>query len=228
MRVLAAVLAVPMLLLVWQWWGDTSTERRLSPIASEIAGRHVHVDCQTVWGALIDVQARHGEVMFDGAGIPEPRIFLTHDTCKRLKRFAGRSHHGELDCLASVDWSKSTPLSFGDPCYERASNTIYAVLILAHEAYHTAGVQNEAVANCYATQSMAYAAAALGSDRNEAEYIALAMDRLLPLQQGPYQTNDCRRGSDLDLDPDTPTFPTELPITAAHGKGGRKGLATGA
>ena len=228
MRVLAAVLAVPLLLLVWQWWGDTSTERRLSPIASEIAGRDVHVDCQTIWGALIDVQPRHGEVMFDADGIPEPRIFLTHDTCKRLKRFEGKPHHGELDCLSGVDWSQPTPLGFGDPCYAKSAQTVYAILILAHEAYHTAGVQNEATANCYATQSMAYAAAALGAESNEAQYIAIAMDHLLPLQQGSYQTNDCRRGSDLDLHPETANFPTELPIAAAHGKGGRKGLASGA
>jgi hypothetical protein len=227
-RVVATVLAVPVLLLVWQWWGDTSTERRLSPIASEIAGRDVHVDCQTLWGALIDTQPRHGEVMFDGAGIPKPRIFLTHDTCKRLERFAGKSHHGALDCLVDVDWSRPTPLTFGDPCYEKASNTVYAILILAHEAYHTAGVQNEAVANCYATQSMAYAAVALGSSPTEAQYVAIAMDHLLPLQQGPYQTNDCRRGSDLDLHPETPDFPTEVPITPAHGKGGRRGIAAGA
>jgi len=228
MRILASVLVVPTLLLAWQWWADTSIERRLSPIASQIAGRDVHVDCQTIWGALIDVQPREGEVIFDRDGVPESRIFLTHDTCRRLARFAGKSRHRELDCLSGVDWSQPTPLGFGDPCYEKASRTIYAVLILAHEAYHTAGVQSEAVTNCYATQSMAYAAEALGSEPNEAQYIALAMNRLLPLQPGSYQTNDCNRGSPLDLHPKTPEFPTELPIAPAHGIGGRKGLASGA
>lgn len=226
MRILAAVLAVPMLLLVWQWWGSTSTERRLAPVASEIAGRKVAIDCQTLWGALIDTQSREGEVHFDRDGIPSARIFLTYDTCKRLRRFAGKSRHAELDCLASVDWTR--PMTFGDPCYERASKTVYAVLILAHEAYHTAGVQNEAVANCFATQAMAYGASALGAAPDEAQTVAVTMMHLLPLQRGSYQTTDCFPGSGLDLHPETPAFPTELPIVAPHGKGGRRGIASGA
>ena len=72
MRFLAVVLAIPAVILAWQWWGDTSTERSSTPVASAIAGREVHVDCQTFWGALIDTHPRHGEVMFDVNGIPEP------------------------------------------------------------------------------------------------------------------------------------------------------------
>lgn len=227
MRVLAAVLALPAALLVWQWWGDTSTERRLSPVASAIAGRAVQIDCQTLWGALIDTQPRHGEVRFDAAGKPESRIFLTHDTCKRLKRFAGKAHHRELACLTQIDWRIPVPLTFEHPCYREASKTIYAVLILAHEAYHTAGIQNEALTNCYATQAMAYAATALGTDQTEAQYLAVAMNRLLPIQQGSYRTDACTRGSDLDLYPKTPSFPTELPIRAPHGRGGTIHLAAG-
>ncbi|MFN8221993.1 MAG: hypothetical protein U0R50_01945 [Gaiellales bacterium] len=228
MRLLAALLAVPALILAWQWWSDTSIERELSPIASEIAGRSVHVDCQTLWGALIDTQPRHGEVRFNAEGVPDNRIFLTHDTCRRLARFAGKSQHGELRCLRSLDWRIPEPMTFGHPCYESSSKTIYAVLILAHEAYHTAGIQNEAVTNCYATQSMGYAAAALGAEEVEAQYLALAMNRLLPIQQGSYQTDGCTKGSDLDLFPTTSAFPTELPIRAFHGRGGNARLASGA
>ena len=119
-------------------------------------------------------------------------------------------------------------MTFGDPCYERASKTVYAVLILAHEAYHTAGVQNEAAANCLATQAMGYEANALGASLDEAQTIARTMMHLLPLQQGSYQTSDCVPGSALDLHPETPAFPTELPLVAPLGKGGRKGLASGA
>jgi hypothetical protein len=75
---------------------------------------------------------------------------------------------------------------------------------------------------------MAYAANALGAEPHEAEAIALAMVHLLPLQRGSYQTTDCVPGSGLDLNPGTPRFPTELPIAAAHGKGGRRGIASGA
>ena len=222
------MLAIPAVILAWQWWGDTSTERTLNPVVSAIAGREVHVDCQTFWGALIDTHPRHGEVRFDVNGIPEPRLFLTHQTCKRLADFADESHHGELDCLATLDWSRTTPLTFDNPCYQRSSPTIYAVLTLAHEAYHTAGIKDEALTNCFATQAMGYAATALGAPQDEALRLAAAMNALLPLQNGSYRTDACTRGSDLDLNPDTPAFPTELPIAPQNGKGGTRGLASGA
>ncbi|MGL6280763.1 MAG: hypothetical protein ACRC50_14555, partial [Gaiella sp.] len=148
MKLLAALLAVPALVLAWQWVSDARTERRLAPVASAVAGRDVSVDCQTLWGALIDPLPRHGEVLFDRNGIPEARLFLTHQTCDRLAAFAGRSRHGELDCLHTTDWSAVPGGPFGHPCYAEASDTVYALLTLAHEAYHTAGVMNEAVTNC--------------------------------------------------------------------------------
>jgi hypothetical protein len=228
MRFLAVTLAVPAVILAWQWWGDASTERQLAPIASAIAGRKVKVDCQTFWGALIDTHPRNGEVMFDRSGVPDADIFLTHQTCSRLADFADAHHHKELDCLATLDWSSQVPLSFGSPCYASASRTIYAVLTLAHEAYHTAGVQDEALTNCLATQSMGYAALALGASQDEALRIAAAMNILLPFQQGSYQISGCVRGSDLDLNPKTPAFPTEMPIVPQYGKGGKPGLASGA
>jgi hypothetical protein len=228
MRFLAATLAVPAVILAWQWWGDTSIERQLSPVASAIAGRKVKVDCQTFWGALIDTQPRNGEVMFDRSGVPDADIFLTHQTCGRLADFAESRHHGELDCLATLDWSSPAPLTFENPCYRSSSRTIYAILTLAHEAYHTAGVQNEALTNCLATQSMGYAASALGAAQDESLRIAAAMNALLPFQQGGYEISDCVRGSDLDLNPKTPAFPTELPIAPQYGKGGKPGLASGA
>lgn len=228
MRLLAAVLAVPAALLAWQWLSDTSTERKLAPIVSAIAGREVGVDCQTFWGALIDTRPRHGEVMFDENGIPEPRIFLTHKTCGLLDDFAGKGHHAELDCLATLDWSAQAPLNLGSPCYEKASPTIYALLTLAHEAYHTAGVHNEAFTNCFATQSMGYAASALGAPEEEALFVAAAMNVLLPFQHGSYRIDGCVRDSELDLNPKTPAFPTEVPIAPQNGKGGRRGLAAGA
>jgi len=212
MRVLLSIAAVPVLLLGWLTWSEHSFEHRLQPIASQIAGREIAVDCQSFLGSLVDVQAREGEVRFDASGRPEPRIFLTRTTCKRLKAFAGHAHHRELDCLAGLDWASPDALSFTEPCYREAADTIYAVLILAHESYHARGVSEEATANCDATQTMAWTAHELGADADEAELVARAMEALEPRQDEPYGTTQCHAGLALDLHPETPDFPTEHPL----------------
>jgi hypothetical protein len=217
MRSLAVVLAVPVALVGWQWWSDRSTERLLAPVVSEVAGRPVEVDCQSLWANLIDALPRHGEVLFDANGVPEGRIFLTHPTCDRLQEFVGKARHGELDCLRTIDWERPLPLHPRSDCYRASSKTVYALMTLAHEAYHTAGETREAVTNCYAIQAMAYTAVALGAEQQEAELAARAMAALEPLQGGGYGTDRCRAGTELDLHPETPDFPTEHPIVAPHG-----------
>ncbi len=220
MRFLAAVIAVPVLLIGWQLWSDHSFERRLEPIAAGISGRPDAVNCQSFWGGLIDAQGREGEVFFDGSGVPESKIFLTRRTCRELRRFAGHSRHGELDCLATIDWAVAEPLPFDSECYARARKTMYAVLVLAHESYHTSGVSDEAAANCFAIQAMAWTAMQLGAAAGEAELLALAMEALEPLQGGEYGTAECHAGGKLDLHPETPAFPTEHPIVPPLGRGG--------
>jgi hypothetical protein len=217
MRFVAAVVAVPVLFFAWQAWRTHSLEQRLAPVASGVAGRPVEVDCQSFLGSLIDAQAREGEVQFDAAGNPEPKLFLTRSTCGTLRRFAGSSHHSELDCLAQIDWRSSSPLPFESPCFAEAAATVYAVLVLAHEAYHTAGVQDEALTNCYAIQAMAWTAEQLGAPARESELLALAMEALEPMQSAPYGTNECHAGGRLDTHPETPAFPTERPTLPPRG-----------
>ena len=224
MRTVAVVIALPVLVVAWQAWRDHSIEQRLEPIAAGVAGRHVKVDCQSFWGSLLDAQAREGEVRYSAQGVPEAKLFLTHKICGELRRFAGHAHHGELDCLAAVDWAAPDPLTVGSPCYERAADTVYAVLVLAHESYHTTGVEDEAAANCFATQAMAWTAVQLGDGTTEAELLAKAMAALEPERSNPYGTDECHAGGKLDLDPQTADFPTEHPVAPPLGKGGRPSL----
>jgi hypothetical protein len=219
MRVLASFAVVPVLFVGWQLWSDRSFEQQLKPIASGIAGRPVEVDCQSLWGSLLDAKGREGEVYFDSEGVPESRLFLTRKTCNGLRAFDGKASHAEIDCLRTIDWSSSDPLPYSSECFSRASETIYAVLILAHESYHTAGSRDEAETNCFAIQAMAWTAMQLGAPQGEAELLALAMEALEPSQGPEYGTNECRRGLSLDLHPETPDFPTELPIVAPGGLG---------
>jgi hypothetical protein len=220
MRLIAVILLAPVLLVGWQLWSDRTLERRLQPIASGISGRAVEVDCQSFLGALVDTQGREGEVWFDASGAPERKLFLTRPTCGRLRSFAGRAHHRELDCLAGLDWHAADPLPFDSDCYRRSSDTVYAVLILAHESYHTAGVTDEAAANCYALQAMAWAALQLGARTEEATLLARTMEVLEPKQGSGYETSDCHAGLRLDLNPGTPDFPTERPIVPPLGRVG--------
>ena len=223
--IIVATIALPLALLGWQWWGDRSIERELAPVASGVAGRDVTVDCQGFWSNLVDVQWRDGEVRFDANGVPEPRIFLTRSTCKRLRGFTNDTRHAQLDCLRSLDWSAADPLPFASACYADAADTIYAVLVLAHEAYHTAGVVEEATTNCYALQGIAWTAVELGAPREEAELIARAMEVLEPKQGPQYGTAECHAGLRLDLHPETPEFPTERELRAPSGRGGVSAVA---
>jgi hypothetical protein len=217
MRPLLAIAALPVLVIGWQLWRDHTLEQRLNPIASGVSGRQVHVDCQSLWGSLLDAQGREGEVWFDAAGAPERKLFLTRSTCQRLRSFTASTHHAELDCLRAIDWSADDPLPFDSLCYARASTTIYALLVLAHESYHTAGVRDEAATNCFAIQGMAWVATELGAPRDEAELVARAMEALEPKQGPEYGSLECHAGGRLDLHPDTPDFPTETPLAPPLG-----------
>ena len=218
MRVLASIAVVPVLFVGWQLWSDHSFEERLTPIASGIAGRPVEVDCQSVWGSLLDAKGREGEVYFDAAGEPDRELFLTRKICNGLRAFDATATHPELDCLRGIDWRVPDPLPYSSECYARASETIYAILILAHESYHTAGSRDEAETNCFAIQAMAWTAMKLGAPQDEAELLALAMEALEPGQGPEYGTNECHGGERLDLHPETPEFPTEFPIVAPLGR----------
>jgi hypothetical protein len=226
MRLLAAIVAVPVLLTGWQLWSDHSFEQRLRPIASGVAGRNVEVDCQSFWGELIDAQGREGEVLFDASGTPERKLFLTRRTCKRLRAFAKHASHRELDCLRDIDWTAAAPLPFDSACYARSSDTIYAVLILAHESYHTTGVTDEATTNCFALQAMAWTAAQLGAPVEESELLARAMEALEPAQASGYGTTECHAGLRLDLHPETLDFPTEHPTIPPLGRGGSQSVVS--
>lgn len=220
MRFLAAFAALPVMLIGWQLWSDRALEQRLEPIAAGIAGRTVDVDCQSIWGDLLDVQWREGEVYFDASGTPAGKLFLTRRTCKRLRQFREATSHRELDCLRAVDWRASDPLPTASPCYARSSDTIYAILVLAHESYHTAGVRDEATTNCFAIQAMAWTAVQLGAPTDEAELLAQAMEALEPGQPSGYASAECHAGLRLDLHPETPAFPTEHPLAPPLGAGG--------
>jgi len=227
-RVIAGIAAVPVLLVGWLWHVDRSIENRLAPIASAVAGRDVKVSCQGFFGELFDADAVAGHVRGDANGVPEAGLHLDRQQCSRLRAFSRNDRHPELECLASFDWTRPSGAYATTPCFREAEPTVVALLILAHEAYHTAGMFVESYTNCYAMQSMAYVAVELGASERDGALAALAFSVMLPGQGPQYGMDGCVRGSKFDLFPETPEFPSEIPVRPTLGKGGMPGVASGA
>ena len=88
----------------WERDGRAANESALGAVASELAGRPVRVECQSLWSDLFDVNGRLGDVPFPD-GHPADHTYLTRAMCTRLRRFRSASSHPGLDCLLEVDWS---------------------------------------------------------------------------------------------------------------------------
>jgi hypothetical protein len=157
-------------------------ERRLATIAGEIAHRDVSIHCQGRVGELVDVDAEYGSVQFDADGRPRGAARLDRPICTSLARLAQGDGVGlEAGALA--------------------------VEALAHEAYHLAGVQDEAATQCYGLQAMRFVAARLGLSRDLADaYVRAALERYPQLPES-YRSVECREGGALDLHPETGVFP---------------------
>jgi hypothetical protein len=159
-------------------------ERRVSAIASEIAGRSVTVKCPGVFASLVDVSWNSGSVRFDANGRPADEMKLSGETCSFLEDFAeGRTDAGDESKVAR------------------------ALHVLMHESFHLVGIRNEAAADCYAFQRVELAATRLGAEPVEAQ--ALAARAYVDRQETAppdYRSSECRDGGALDLSP-APRWP---------------------
>ena len=183
MRLLVVALLVATVAFVgFRLTEKRADERTFAAIAREIAQRDVSIRCQTLVGEIVDVDAEYGSVEFDGDGRPHNQARLDRSICSALARVADE---------------KRVPL-------ERAS---LAVEALAHEAYHLAGVQDEAATQCYGLQAMRFVAARLGASPSLAHaYVRAAVARYPTLPES-YRSVECREGGALDLHPETGIFP---------------------
>ena len=211
----SAIVIATLVAVIAAAWGYTKharaeNERMLASVAGEIAGRPVHVHCQSWTAQLVDVSSESGWVPYDQYGRPQPQTDLKRQVCNELHRFRSESTHPEIDCLTAIDWSTwSLDRNASDPCPTRAWSTANAINTLAHESIHMRGETNEAVTQCYAIQEDAWTTEALGGTLAEGWAVAEFMLALQPWLPGMYQSAECRRGGSLDLHPQTPDFPTE-------------------
>lgn len=178
------LLLVPALVLGWFEYEDRLADQRLTRAASILAGHPVHVECQRLGGALIDMGSELGYVAYGPDGKPGDTTVIKHDACQAL-----------------YDWMGSDK---NDP----TELQIIAVHVLAHEAEHLAGYTSEAIAECRSVQTTEQAALLLGASPAQARALAVTYaDDIYPRMPDDYRTTDCRDGGRLDLHPDDPRWP---------------------
>jgi hypothetical protein len=184
-RTLAIVVLVGVGLWLWTNHARSVTERELATVASSLAGRHVGVHCQGFWAAMLDIGNREGEVDFPADGTPPDHMFLTRDTCKRLRNFDAH----KLDCLTAIDWTQwSIERDYNAPCERRTRRNVQAINTLTHEAMHLRGTINEAAAQCAALQHDASTVIQFGGTQAEGQAAAKYMLALMPLLPSEYQS----------------------------------------
>jgi len=165
---------------------------RLAVIASELAGRPVHVHCPSFLSGLVDTHGEAGRVQFDASGRPADHTELAPETCKALR------HLDRVDfrCIAR------------DNCGYSQFQAAWAAHTLAHESFHLRGFGDEGVAECYALQNTAFVAERLGVAPDEAKQLqAWVYAKGYPNEPEEYHSSKCYAGGALDLQPQTADFP---------------------
>ncbi len=180
---LTCVLLIGLGAIEWRW---RSMQDHYSDVARDFLNRpEVHVKCQRATGAMFNVFNRQGYVAYNADGSLPTKADLTWETCRSIRSWV--SQKGK-----DVD-----------------EDTLIAVHVLSHEIQHLAGHRSESVTECYAIQHDATIARLLGATSVEGETLAaLYYERYYPRMRSNYRTADCAPGGALDLNPDTPAWPT--------------------
>jgi len=180
-------------------WRDVSgNERRLSTIASSIAGREVKVQCPAAVGRLFGWDIVEGSVRFDANGRPADETKLRQTSCAELDAIAEGRRAQELACIGRT----------GIACGRHGRETAMAVDVVTHEAFHLRGIMDEAATECRSLQTMAWTAQQLGATAEQGRAMAKAQFQGAYLElPDQYRSGACAEGGALDLRPDDPRFP---------------------
>jgi hypothetical protein len=192
MAKLAAVLVTLVLVgfCAYQAHETRAAEKKLGAIASTLAGRRVHIECQGFWASLLDVNGRLGDVEFADGIHPSDRAHLTRGICQTLRHF----RRTRADCLIGRDWTLSTLAAvFEDPCGDRARGLVQATLTLSHESAHLRGYRDEGAAQCLGIGWLPWVAGQLGATSDEGRAMANYALALQPGMPTEYQFASCPR-----------------------------------
>jgi hypothetical protein len=165
---------------------------RFNRVAARLAARQrVVVRCwsRRDWRRLIreerEISIGHIDALSVGVtSLPAHRINLRGDICLRLAALAAghRARHEFVDA--------------------------FALLVLAHESQHAAGIAGEAAAECRGMQTMVEAGSLLGVPRPYARRLAQDFWNFYPRRPKPYYSRECRNGGKLDMRPASSSWPS--------------------
>jgi hypothetical protein len=141
----------------WSRWDASRGDGPLNRVATEIAGRPVHISCAGFFSNLVDIKGTNGEVQFGADGRPANSTTLRRWVCTTLKHF----DPAKLQCVVQRTF-----------CDKSARRTIDAIVTLTHESFHLRGVAEEARTQCYAVQKAAFTARELGASPAVADGLA--------------------------------------------------------
>ncbi len=176
------------MLAVTAWWVLDRTDRlgneaRLSAIASEIAGRAVHVHCPGPVGRVLGGSTAEGWVKFDAAGRPADETKLQKASCAELDALAEGRRAKELSCTEPA----------GILCGRRGAQLAMAVDVVTHESFHMRGIRDEAATECASLHAMATTAQRLGATAAQGAALATGQfNETYPEMGEVYRSPDCK------------------------------------
>lgn len=183
---LVALIAIPLVLaykykeiLAVVLSDKTETEQLIAEAVSPVADRKAYISCEPIsQSGNSNTTLTRGETPFIGRWAT-PVILLTEETCLSIDTFSNLT-------------SKT----------DATTEQLQALITISHEAFHTTGVIQEDVAECYAVQRISDISRKLGATIEEAEQV---QDRAVSLQRrtasDEYITSECRDNGPYDLDP---------------------------
>ena len=170
------------------WWvldraDRLGNERRLSAIASQIAGRAVEVHCPGPIGRALGGSTAEGWVKFDAAGKPAAETRLQKTSCAELDALAEGRRAKELECTARARIL----------CGGRGAELAMAVDVVTHESFHMLGLRDEGETECASLNAMATTAQQLGATPEQGAALARGQfTETYPMMGEVYRSASCK------------------------------------
>ena len=170
---------------------------------------------------LSEAACRHADAFWLGGSAAKPAR-----TCRVGTRIERRTEHrvrwvriktaaGFVARRQRVSVQVRVRVPVVDLCPGYVEQRLFALQTIAHESVHLSGVEDEAVAECYGMQMLAWVAWKLGATDALARQMAADYWReyyLVERRGTPYFDEGCRDGGVLDLAPDRAGWPAPDPV----------------